>query len=169
MLPLTTEEFPAKEELASDYLQTPYRVYQNDDPDVSETPKTRETLLREMVALRLSHGFQIVVGKTVEETAGQYTSEPLNIFDTQALSKDGTTLFMSLGNTIHKLVCDAGGEIELTKFTRKTLYSPPPDERDSATSYHPAVRTILGAEYRETSITCDVLGKNTTGIVLMPT
>ncbi|KAJ5590000.1 Vacuolar membrane-associated protein iml1 [Penicillium hetheringtonii] len=65
VLPLTTEEFPTGNELTSEYLQTPYRVFPNDDADGIEAPKTRGMLLREMISLRLSHGFQIVVGSSI--------------------------------------------------------------------------------------------------------
>ncbi|KAK2744193.1 vacuolar membrane-associated protein iml1 [Onygenales sp. PD_40] len=152
VLPLTTEEFPTSDELSSQYLQTPYRVYQNDESDASETPKSREALLREMVALRLAHGFQIVVGKLVEEASAQYSSGSLNIFNTKSLSKDGVTIFMSIGNIIHRMVCDAGGEIEVTKFTRKTVTGLLSDTESFAINYSPAVKTILSAHYCKNTI-----------------
>ncbi|KMU80760.1 vacuolar membrane protein [Coccidioides immitis RMSCC 3703] len=126
---------------------TPYRVYQNDEAD-AEVPKTREMLLRDMISLRLSHGFQIVVGKKVEEQSTGYS----NIFDTNALSKDGTTVFMARGNVIHRLVC-VEGEIEVTKFTRRPLNGFPTDElNDASISYSPAVKTILSAQYCKNTI-----------------
>ncbi|PGH19528.1 hypothetical protein AJ80_03863 [Polytolypa hystricis UAMH7299] len=152
ILPLTTEEFPSKQELASDFLQTPYRVYQNDESDVSETPKTREILLREMVALRLSHGFQIVVGRAVEEASSQFALSSPNIFDTKSMARDGITIFMSLGNIIHRLVCETGGSIEVTRFTRKTLEGLLSDAKSFATNYSPAVKTILSAQYCKNTI-----------------
>ncbi|OJD26218.1 hypothetical protein ACJ73_02404 [Blastomyces percursus] len=152
ILPLTTEEFPTSEELASQYFQTPYRVYQNDESDFAETPRTREALLREMVALRLAHGFQIVVGKLVNEASGQHSLGSLNIFNTRSLSKDGTTIFMSMGNIIHKLVCVAGGEIEVTKFTRKTVADFLSNAKAFAFNYTPVVKTILSANYCKNTI-----------------
>ncbi|EGC47510.1 vacuolar membrane-associated protein IML1 [Histoplasma capsulatum var. duboisii H88] len=146
-LPLTTEEFPTSEELASQYYQTPYRVYQNDESDVAETPRTREALLREMVALRLAHGFQIVVGRLADAASSQHSLGSLNIFNTRSLSKDGMTIFMSMGNIIHKLVCVAGGEIEVTKFTRKTVTDLFSDAKAFALNYTPVVKTILSANY----------------------
>ncbi|EQL31520.1 hypothetical protein BDFG_06201 [Blastomyces dermatitidis ATCC 26199] len=152
ILPLTTEEFPTSEELASQYFQTPYRVYQNDESDFAETPRTREALLREMVALRLAHGFQIDVGKLVNEASGQHSLGSLNIFNTRSLSKDGTTIFMSMGNIIHKLVCVAGGEIEVTKFTRKTVTDFLSNAKAFAFNYTPVVKTILSANYCKNTI-----------------
>ncbi|QVM07707.1 vacuolar membrane-associated protein iml1 [Coccidioides posadasii str. Silveira] len=146
-LPITAEELPTESELTSNFLQTPYRVYQNDEAD-AEVPKTREMLLRDMISLRLSHGFQIVVGKKVEEQSTGYS----NIFDTKALSKDGTTVFMARGNVIHRLVC-VEGEIEVTKFTRRPLNGFPTDElNDASISYSPAVKTILSAQYCKNTI-----------------
>ncbi|KAI1913761.1 vacuolar membrane-associated protein iml1 [Ophidiomyces ophidiicola] len=146
-LPLTTEELPSDAELTTNFLQSPYRVYQNEDPGY-ETPKTREMLLREMIALRLSHGFQIVVGKRVEDPS----TGLVNIFDTKTLPKDGATIFMVRGNVIHRIVC-AEGEIEVTKFSRRLLNGFPTDELDDASiSYSPAVKTILSAQYCKNTI-----------------
>ncbi|KAJ5478438.1 hypothetical protein N7530_003947 [Penicillium desertorum] len=108
VLPLTTEEFPTASVLASDYLQTPYRVFPNEDSEGIEAPKTRGVLLREMISLRLSHGFQIVVGKHVAEVSSQPALESLNVFDLRGLERDGLTMFLSKGNTIHRLVCIQG-------------------------------------------------------------
>ncbi|EEP75849.1 predicted protein [Uncinocarpus reesii 1704] len=149
-LPLTTEELPTEFELTSNFLQTPYRVYRNEDSD-SGAPKTREMLLCDMISLRLSHGFQIVVGKRVEEHPQGYS----NIFDTKALSEDGTTVVMSRGNVIHRIV-NVGGEIEVTKFTRRPLNGFPTDELNDAISYSPAVKTILSAQYCKSTLPLSV-------------
>lgn len=153
ILPLTTEEFPSRDELASDYLQTPYRVYQNDETDIQDVSKSREAILREMISLRLSHGFQIVVGKAVEETTGPFPPTSLSIFNIHSLSKDGVTIFMTLGNTIHRLVCVAGGGVEITKFSRKPFRGAVLDPNDFTTRYTPAVKTILSSQYCKNTIT----------------
>ncbi|KAI5307061.1 SNF1-interacting protein [Ascosphaera pollenicola] len=152
ILPLTTEEFPTKAELNSDYFQTPYRVNENEDYEPQDGRKSREALLTEMIGLRLSHGFQIVVGKAVEEAAGQASSlDVLKVYNPTALSRDGTTLFMSMGNIIHKLVCVAGGGIEVTRYTRKSsaLFSGP---SNPTAIYKPAVKTILSVQYCKSTV-----------------
>ncbi|KAI5309402.1 vacuolar membrane-associated protein iml1, partial [Ascosphaera atra] len=151
ILPLTTEEFPTKEELASDYSQTPYRVGENDESETREDKKSREALLAEMIGLRLSHGFQIVVGRAVEHTTGQASLGTLNIFNTAALSEGGLPIFMTMGNIIHRLVCVGGGEIEVTRYTRKnsTLFM---DQTNLSTSYTPAVKTILSIQYCKSTV-----------------
>lgn len=155
VLPLTTEEFPTASELASEYLQTPYRVFPNDDADGLEVPKTRGVLLREMISLRLSHGFQIVVGKTVAEASAQPALESLNVFDNRGLEQDGVTIFLSKGNAIHRLICVDGGEIEVTRFTHQNSVALASGKRDSLTLYQPAMRTILRPEYEVRDIMLD--------------
>ena len=155
ILPLTTEEFPTASELASDYLQTPYRVFPNDDWDGLEAPKTRGILLREMISLRLSHGFQIIVGKFVAEVSAQPALETLNVFDTRGLEQDGVTVFLSKGNSIHRLICVDGGEIEVTRFTHHTSAALASPKRVTFTLYQPAMRTILSPEYEIKDIKLD--------------
>ncbi|KAK2747551.1 vacuolar membrane-associated protein iml1 [Myotisia sp. PD_48] len=147
-LPLTTEEFPTEEELESNYFQTPYGVYQNDDSEATESPKTREALLREMIALRLSQGFQIVVGKALEF----HGASKINVFDPDSLARDDITILMTMGNIIHRLVCVGRGEIEVTRYTRKPLNGYIQNPHDFEIIYSPAVKTILSAQYCKNSI-----------------
>ncbi|KAI5296048.1 vacuolar membrane-associated protein iml1 [Ascosphaera acerosa] len=147
VLPLTTEEFPSEAELNSDYYQTPYRVNQNEDESHVEGRSSRQALLTDMISLRLSQGFQIVVGRAVQEASGYAPIETVRIFDTEHLSRDGMTLFMSMGNVIHRIVCVLGGdEIEVTRYTRKSsgLF---PSISDDWPPYAPAVKTILSTQY----------------------
>jgi len=62
-VPLTTEYFPTKYQLDTEYQQKPYNISQNSEEELNEMPKTREELLRELIGLRLSQGFQIVVDR----------------------------------------------------------------------------------------------------------
>ncbi|OJJ30640.1 hypothetical protein ASPWEDRAFT_46257 [Aspergillus wentii DTO 134E9] len=147
ILPLTTEEFPTANELGSEYLQTPYRVFPNEDAEGIEAPKTRCVLLREMISSRLSHGFQIVVGKDVAEASGHYALESLNVFDTRSLERDGATIFLSKGNAIHRLICVDGGEIEVTRFMHRSSSTLSSGKNTNPSLYSPAMRTILSPEY----------------------
>lgn len=155
ILPLTTEEFPTADEFASEYLQTPYRVFPNDDAESTEAPKTREILLREMISLRLSHGFQIVVGKNVAEATGYFALESLNVFHSASLESDGTAVFLSKGNSIHRLVCVEGGEVEVTRFTHRNSSALSSGNRSNHATYSPAMRTILSREYEAKNIVLD--------------
>ncbi|KAL4896222.1 vacuolar membrane-associated protein iml1 [Aspergillus ambiguus] len=155
ILPLTTEEFPTANELASQYLQTPYRVFPNDDTEGVEAPKTRAVLLREMISLRLSHGFQIVVGKNVVEVSGQYSLQSPNVFDTNGLERDGATVFLSKGKSIHRLICVDGAEIEVTRFTHRSSSALSPERTNDFTVYTAAMRTILNPVYEVKGIKLD--------------
>lgn len=108
-----------------------------------------------MISLRLSHGFQIVIGKHVAEVSGQPALETLNVFDTRSLERDGATVFLSKGNTIHRLICVDGGEIEVTRFTHRTSSTLAAGKRDGFSLYTPAMRTILSTEYELKNIKLD--------------
>lgn len=155
ILPLTTEEFPTSSELASDYLQTPYRVFANDEIEGVEPPKSRGILLREMISLRLSHGFQIVVGRMVAECASQPALEALNVFDTRGFERDGVVVFLSKGNAIHRLITVDSGEIEVTRFTHHKSAALAMPKKANFTLYQPAMRTILRSEYEVKDIKLD--------------
>ncbi|KAF2829191.1 hypothetical protein CC86DRAFT_345737 [Ophiobolus disseminans] len=118
-VPLTHEWFPSAEQVATEYNESPYKITQNDDDEMQETPKSRESLIRELIAFRLSHGFQIVVGSSVAEFSGRQEKALGSILAPEYMSVDGDTVFMSVGNSIHQLVCVAGGEVEVKRFNRK--------------------------------------------------
>lgn len=117
-VPLTNEYFPTAEQLATEYNESPYKIAQNDDDEALDAPKSRETLVRELIAFRLSHGFQIIVGSAVAEVTGGREQDLSSILHSEYMCNDGDTVFMCLGNTIHQLVCAAGGEVEVKRFTR---------------------------------------------------
>ncbi|KAF3394835.1 Vacuolar membrane-associated protein iml1 [Talaromyces pinophilus] len=150
ILPLTTEEFPTSKELAANYLETPYRVFPNDDHDTGETSRSQEDILRDMVALRLSHGFQIVIGSAVAEAFGEPSLEALNVFDPKRLGQEDATVVLSKGNIVHRLSSVAGGEIEVTRFMRLSNSSNF-DKGDSHVYTH-AIRTILAKKYELTDV-----------------
>jgi DEP domain-containing protein 5 len=144
-VPLTTEEFPSKEEWDSQYTQTSYMVFPNDDSDLAEVPKSREWLLREMIGLRLSHGYQIVVGKAVAKAVGADVATSADCFTPEKLIQDGVQVFLSMGNTIQKLLCGDNVGVQVTRFVRK-----PPEatqERVQSIKYSPVIRTILSKSY----------------------
>ncbi|EMD95413.1 hypothetical protein COCHEDRAFT_1165407 [Bipolaris maydis C5] len=118
-VPLTHEWFPTVEQVASEYNESPYKITQNEDDDMPEAPKSRESLIKELIAFRLSHGFQIVVGSSVAEFSGRQEKTLASILAPEYMSNDGDTVFMSVGNSIHQLVCVAGGEVEVRRYNRK--------------------------------------------------
>jgi hypothetical protein len=118
-VPLTHEWFPTAEQVATEYNESPYKITQNEDDEMLETPRSRESLIRELIAFRLSHGFQIIVGSPVAEFSGRQERTLGSILAPDYMSADGDTVFMSVGNSIHQLVCVAGGEVEVKRYNRK--------------------------------------------------
>ncbi|KAI9726988.1 MAG: vacuolar membrane-associated protein iml1 [Cirrosporium novae-zelandiae] len=147
-LPLTTEDFPTEQQIANEYTESPYRIAQDEDRELAESPSTREHLMREFISFRLSRGFQIVVGSAAAEALGQTSLESLNIFDSSYLSQDGAMVVMTKGSKIHKLLCVTGGEVEMTKLTQRPMAIGSHSKNDQTLrSYYPAVRTMMGSQY----------------------
>lgn len=150
-VPLTTEEFPSRNELESEYSCNTYTISRNDDREVLEVPKPREALVREMVALRLSHGYQLVVGPNIVEYLGDEAADDFDVFDTASMAKEGRTIFMSMGDTIQRLVCAGEGAIEVTKYKRK-MTSEGSEAKKRSLSYPAHIKTILGEDFIARSI-----------------
>lgn len=147
-VPLTNEYFPTAAQLATEYNESPYKITQNDDEDMVEAPKSRESLIRELIAFRLSHGFQIIVGSSVAEFSGCREHDLSNIFHTEYMSHDGDSVFMSVGSTIHQLVCVAGGEVEVKRYSRKPMTALQWSAGiDTPFPYKPYIRTALEKSY----------------------
>ena len=148
-VPLTNEYFPTTAQLAAEYQESPYKIARNEEDELSDALKSREVLVRELISFRLSHGFQIVVGKAVSEL----TSNVPNIFHQNYMSQDGAMVFMSAGNSIHQLQCIAGGEVEVKRYSRKpSTANESPTEGDSLVVYQPLIRTLLAKEYEPRDI-----------------
>ncbi|TQS36975.1 hypothetical protein Golomagni_02564 [Golovinomyces magnicellulatus] len=154
-VPLTTEKFPTKNQLDTQYQQKPYNISQNIEDELSsETIRSREVLLRELVGLRLSQGFQMVVGSLVAEVFGQKALKVANIFELNRIAEDGGSIVMSMGRIIHQISCVNDGEFEINIFVRKPSKSNiPPQGR----VYQPAIRTKLSNQYKSQSV---ILGKS---------
>ncbi len=146
-VPLTSEYFPSKAQFDAEYERQPYNVSQNFDEEMLEEPRSRDELLRELVSLRFCQGFQIVVGPAVAKAFGQKQVKVADIFSRDHMMEDGTSIFMSVGNTIHQLSCVNGTEVEVNIFVRKPTDSvPQPDSGPQL--YRPAIRTLLDTAYR---------------------
>ncbi len=64
-VPLTTEDFPSAEQLAEEYEEITYFIDLPNDLKLSEIS---QSLASEMLAFRLSRGFQLVTGPRVAES-----------------------------------------------------------------------------------------------------
>ncbi|KAL1651971.1 vacuolar membrane-associated protein iml1 [Diplodia intermedia] len=147
-VPLTNDFFPSAEQLASEYNENPYRIIQNDEEELYATPKSRENLIRELIAFRLAHGFQIIIGPSVSEFTGKPEPDIANIFAREYMLDAGASIFMSLGSTIHQLVCVSAGEVEIKRFHRKPAAEILSSDRAKPPfTYQPLIRTALDEKY----------------------
>ncbi|KAF4126610.1 DEP domain-containing protein 5 [Geosmithia morbida] len=152
-VPLTTEYFPTKSQFDAEYQRHPYNVDQNPDDDLSDGPRTRQKFMMDLIGLRFSQGFQVVVGPAVAKAFGQKVMKIADILSRDQPLEDGTSVFMSMGNTIHELSCVNGTEVEINIHVRKppisTSSGPQSGGLPSSTSaYRPAIRTLLDDSYR---------------------
>ncbi|ORY64804.1 uncharacterized protein BCR38DRAFT_341472 [Pseudomassariella vexata] len=150
-VPLTTEYFPSKAQFDTEYQRQPYNIAQNVEDDLSEEPKSREAFLRELISARFAHGFQVVIGPSVARALGQKVVKIADIFSRDHIVEDGTSLFMSIGNTIHQLSCVNGTEVEVNIFVRKPTESSGQADQPAAL-YKPAICTLLDSAYEDRQI-----------------
>ena len=141
-VPVTTEESPGTEQLASQYRHSSYRIAVAADSELYEETQSRELLMREMVGIRLSHGFQIVTSPGVTGWSDDLWN---NIFDAKIFTHEGLVMHLSKGNNMHQIRYIENGEIEIKCFSRLNLEEAsvlPP-----SIIYRPAIRTMLASEY----------------------
>ncbi|KAJ4990582.1 vacuolar membrane-associated protein iml-1 [Stagonosporopsis vannaccii] len=147
-VPLTHEWFPTAEQLSSEYNESPYKITLSDDDEITDAPRGRETLIRELVAFRLSHGFQVCTGPAVAEFCGRQEKSLASILSPEYLASDGDTVFMTVGTSIHQLVCIAGGEVEIKRYHRKpTTALESSAGVDAPFPYKPYIRTAFEPTY----------------------
>ncbi|KAK8869089.1 vacuolar membrane-associated protein iml-1 [Apiospora arundinis] len=150
-VPLTTEYFPTKAQLDTEFQRQPYNIAQNLEDDLTEEPKLREDFLRELISARFAHGFQVVVGPNVAKAFGQKLMKIADVFSRDHMVEDGTSLFMGVGNTIHQLSCVNGTEVEVNIFVRKPTEPALPADQPYKT-YKPAIRTYIEPKYENCEI-----------------
>ncbi|KAK2063572.1 domain found in Dishevelled [Colletotrichum caudatum] len=146
-VPLTTEYFPTKSQFDMEYQRQPYVIAQNADDELTDEPKSREEFLRELISLRFSQGFQVVVGPAVAKAFGQRLLRIADIFSRDQAMEDGTSIFLSVGNTIHQLSCVNGTEVEVNIYIRKPAESTIGGS-NSGPLYRPAIRTLMESGYQ---------------------
>ncbi|EKG13408.1 hypothetical protein MPH_09434 [Macrophomina phaseolina MS6] len=149
-VPLTNDFFPNADQLATEYNESPYRIIQNDEEEWYATPKSRENLMRELIAFRLAHGFQIIIGSSVSEFTGRSEQDIANIFARDYMLEAGSSIFMSLGTTIHQLACVSAGEVEIKRFYRKPAANIlSADKAKPPFPYKPLIKTALDGQYEQ--------------------
>ncbi|RVX67161.1 hypothetical protein B0A52_08595 [Exophiala mesophila] len=145
-VPLTTEDFPSKQGLETDYEMSTYDLSLIENDDLQEIPESRDTLLREMLALRFAHGYQLVVGSALVDAVGPGSCDSSSFFTPNLVRPDGVFIFMSMGNTIQKISLQEADRIRVFKYVRKQLMVQPPFPVQII--YRPNIRTILSPTYK---------------------
>ena len=145
-VPLTTEDIPTTDQLLEEYQASVYSVDIPDKMDLAETPRS---LITELIAFRLSRGFQIIVGERLSKSVKMPSlfSKPFDMFDEQVLTEDCSTIFLSRGSTIHQITRVTDSKVEVKQLVRhKNLATTPLVEAESAV-YKPSIRSMLSEEY----------------------
>lgn len=144
-VPLTTEDFPSKQELDMEYDVESYNLRLENTNQMLEVPESRDTLLREMMALRFSHGYQLVVGRPLMESVGPRMGDSSSFFTPDLVRPDGSFIFMSMGNTIQKISLQDADRIRVTRYVRRIPTVQPPYPQQI--KYYPNIKTILSETY----------------------
>lgn len=142
-IPLTTEEFPSAEQLSEEYQESIYEVVLPENVDLSETPRS---LITDMLGLRISRGFQIVVGPRVADSTKVPALQSINIFDGQVLAEIGAVIFLSRGSTIQKLTRSDEDKVKVTQLIRHGAVTAKNAEVESM-QYRPAICSMLASNY----------------------
>lgn len=142
-VPLTTEDFPTAEQLSEDYDQLTYSINMPKDDELSEQFRSSNWLLREMISLRLSYGYQIAVRS--EEP------EQLDVFDKGLSAKDKIQLCK--GGSLHLLQCVEKNTIKVICFSHHSTTDTSVEvNSNEGTVYQTSIRTMLAETYATRSM-----------------
>lgn len=148
-VPLTTEDFPSADQLAEEFRERCYLVTLPEEMDLSEHPRS---LASEMLAFRLSRGFQIVVGQRVADATDTPLFEDLDVFDEKILSQPGASMYLSRGSTIHRLTRLGADRIEMKALIRHTTAKVSSELDDGRVLYTPLIRSMLAKTYESQAV-----------------
>ena len=109
ILPITTELFPGLKHLAAGYDKDDYHVVCGGDRDNVKMPS--DVLLHELVAVRLSQGWQLITDDKNNVFAG------INIVPPYTDKVDGQ-FWLSQGGKVHRLTTVSGSEVNVCTYTR---------------------------------------------------
>lgn len=118
-LPIFSSIFPSLSDFNQNYTFRIYDVILNQDTKAEY--QTSETLLKNMISLRLSLGFQICVGENVEKVEKHRKPNGDSNLLIQFLNKNnyiGSRMYLSLGNEIHRICCDYNGLINVQVYKK---------------------------------------------------
>lgn len=120
-LPILTTIFPALTDFNQNYTFRIYDVLLNQD--IVNENQTSETLMQNMISLRLSLGFQICIGEKVEKVEKHRKPNGDGKMLIQFMNPGkyiGSRVYLSLGNEIHRICCDFNSLINVQVYKRIT-------------------------------------------------
>lgn len=145
-LPLLTSSFPSKSQFKENYR---FQIY-----DVTLYPgqseyETAEDLLKEMVALRLSMGFQIIAKDKVRhiEAESKPFGNPKAVIEIFTQDISSCRIYMSMGTQIHRIAWEMYEAINIQMYTNTDL-----PFLDFDRKYHPFVKTQYEEKFKPTTI-----------------
>lgn len=150
-IPLTTEDFPTSNQIIAEYQEYQYCITLMMDNDAHDYPRSHDGLLREMMAFRFSHGFQVVIGPKVLQSMDLSAHQILDVFQTFYPSSNGT-IIMSKGSVIHQLSYTSIGYVEVKCFARHAMFSSSNVVDTKTHLYNPAIRTKHANRYNHQEI-----------------
>lgn len=161
-LPLTTGYFPTQEELRRDYEESSHKIAV-DDADFDDIQEARMNLMRELLDFRLSKGFQVVQDTEFNvPVVGRFVaSKTVKLLDSATLGEDGTTIFLSKGDTIH-ILCAIASEVQVIRYQRRVmaLSSRDAGQLPFSVAYKPFLRTAFAPTYEQQDLTLSTLHDN---------
>ena len=148
-VPLTTEEFPTSDELEEEYKRDSYVVTLPEEMDLSEHP---HSLVQELLAFRLSRGFQIVVGDRLAESQPTAAMNAEKVFCEKILGDVNSTVFLSRGSTLHRMTRSGLNRLEIEVLTRHSVAANDKKAEEKPMSYKPVIRSMLADMYEPQEI-----------------
>lgn len=148
-VPLTIENFPTADQLAEEFREKVYTMRLPEEMDLSDSPRS---LANELLAFRLSRGFQIVVGERVAGSMDDASLQNLDVFSEKVLTSTGSRMLLSRGNSIHCLTRSAQDRMEVKILQRHSGTGVTDMQNESHSHYTPVIRSMLSGSYEHQSI-----------------
>lgn len=145
-LPLTSEYFPSYEELRDEFEESTHAVHIPRSDDAGIRPNGARALMRQLLAARLSNGFQIVVGPDAEGYAELLGLKLLDCFKADLDADRDHIVLLSVGDDYHQLQCIEEDEVIVKRFEKK-MPGHIEDHSSLTIDYRPRIRTMLAETY----------------------
>lgn len=145
-VPLTTEDFPTRDELENYYEATSHVVRADGSDDKSAQLETEaHALFLEMISLRVAHGYQFVTGRRVSDAIDDPLADLFVICQSDGRGQSKLVVVLAMANTIQKLELQKSSTIRVTRYRQKAIDRP--STQNPMVFYAPYVRTILAKDY----------------------